>query len=179
MEAIEFFVLNGLTYWCVNGKSRQLTANDRDAVSYLFEKIASTFPLAMERLEELYKDSKPNRRYFEFRVVDRFIRCNFGEADFMHPDVEKDIFTLEEVKCPLRNICEHEGVICKPDTVMGIKGEERKVAILYAKGYLPKEIAAELGKSELTCKTQLHRICKKLKLPHPRWIIRLFNSYSL
>ena len=178
MEAIEFFVLNGRTFASINGNARLLTPEERDIVRSMYANIRRIFPEAMERLESIYESSRLNKPFFEFKVVDRFVRCNFGEPDFLHPDVEKDIFNLEEVKCPLRNICEHEHVICKPKAILGIKGEELKVAKLYAKGCLPGEIAEELGKSEGTCKTQLNRICKKLQLKHPRWLIKIFNTYT-
>ena len=57
--------------------------------------------------------------------------------------------------------------------------EEKKAAGLYAKGLLPGEIAEKLGKSESTIKRQLYNAYKRLNLPHPRWLIRLFSVYNI
>ena len=83
MEKVEFFVIGGQTCIRRNGVSKPLTSSDRDAVEFMLERMQEYFPAAMERLQEWAEESKPNKRFFEFRIVDRFIRCNFGEADFL------------------------------------------------------------------------------------------------
>ena len=88
------------------------------------------------------------------------------------------MFHFEEVKCPLRGICKDENLICKPKADLGLPAEEQRVVKLYAKGYLPGEIAENLGKSEKTCKEQIRSACRRLKLPHPRWLIRIFGFYT-
>lgn len=180
MEAVEFFIINGQT--CLighDGVARKLTPSDRDAIGFILENMKKFFPQSVERLEEWATDSICNKPYFEYRIVDRFIRCNFGEADFLKPDVEVGIFHFEEVHCPLRGICKDEGVICKPKPVLPISDEEAKVVGLYTKGFLPGEIANKLGKAEQTCKNQIWSACKKLKLPNPRWLFRLFSLYEI
>ncbi len=179
MEAVEFFVIDGKTCICRNGVSEPLKPSDRDAVSFMYEQISKYFPQAFDRLKAIAEKSKYDRRYYEYRIVDRFVRCNFGDADFLHPDVEMNMFHFEEVKCPLRGICKDEGVICKPKINLGLSEEERKVVSLYAKGLLPNEIAEKLGKAEMTCKHQISSACKRLKLPGPRWLIRLFSVYEI
>jgi hypothetical protein len=178
MEGVEFYNINGKTCICRDGVTSELTPKDRDAIEWMLGKITQYFPKAVERLKELASASEPERWYYEFRIVDRFIRCNFGEADFLQPDVEMDMFHLEEVRCPLRGICKDEHVICKPRISLSLPMEEKRVVLLYAKGLLPSEIAARLGKKEKTCKQQIWKACKRLKLPHPRWLIRLFGNYN-
>lgn len=179
MEAVEFFIINGQTCIRRNGVSKPLTPADRDAVEFMLENMHRFFPAAIKRLYEWAADSAANKMYFEYRIVDRFVRCNFGDADFLYSDIEDDMFHFEEVKCPLRGICKDEGVICKPKANLGLPAEEQRVVKLYAKGYLPGEIAEHLGKAEKTCKEQIRSACKRLKLPHPRWLIRLFRLYAL
>lgn len=177
---VEFFNLDGQVFYRKNnGEAKLLTQSDREAVCFMLENMRRYFPEAVYRLEEWASESKANRMFYEFRIVDRFIRCNFGEADNLTPDVDRGVFHFEEVKCPLRKICRDEGVICKPKLNSELSAEERKVVKLYAKGYLPGEIAEELGKAEKTCKQQIWSACRRLKLPHPRWLIRIFNSYTL
>ena len=180
MEAVEFYIINGVT--CINrdGVSKKLTPQDRDCIEYMIENIGKYFPDALKALKKWAADSELNKHFFEYRIVDRFIRCNFGEADFLHKDIDDlGMFHMEEVKCPLRNICSLEGVVCKPKVVLNLPEEEAKVAGLYAQGLLPGEIASKLGKSEATCKRQIFNAYKRLKLPHPRWLIRLFNVYNI
>lgn len=179
MEAVEFYIINGVTCISRGGVSRRMTPQDRDVIEFMLENIGKYFPDALKALRELASASEPNRPYFEYRIVDRFIRCNFGEADFLNPDVEMNMFHFEEVKCPLRGICEHEGVICKPVPRLDISREEARVVGLYVKGFLPGEIAEKLGKAEATCKQQIWHACKRLKLPHPRWLFRLFSFYNI
>lgn len=179
MEKLEFFLINGQT--CIrreDGSSKPLTTDDRDAIDFMLENIKRYFPDAFDRLGEWAADSARNIPYYRFRMVDRFVRCNFGEADFLYCDVEDNMFHFEEVKCPLRRICKDEGVICKPKANLGLPAEEQKVVSLYSKGYLPGEIAERLGKAEKTCKEQIRSACKRLKIPHARWLIRLFNAYT-
>ena len=177
---VEFFNLDGQVFYRKNnGEAKLLTQSDREAVCFMLENMRRYFPEAVYRLEEWASESRVNRMFYEFRIVDRFIRCNFGEADNLTPDVDRGVFHFEEVKCPLRKICKDEGVICKPKLNSELSAEERKVVKLYAKGYLPGEIAEELGKAEKTCKQQIWSACRRLKLPHPRWLIRIFNSYTL
>lgn len=180
MEAVEFYIIGGQTCIRRAGKGSKLTPRDRDAIEFMMENIGKYFPDAMADLRKWASESEPNRHYFEYRIVDRFIRCNFGEADFLRPDIDDlGMFHLEEVKCPLRGICEHEGVICKPKVRLDLPEEEGRVVKLYAAGLLPKEIASKLGKAESTCKRQIWSACRRLKLPHPRWLIRLFSVYAI
>lgn len=181
MESVEFYIIGGQT--CIrrsDGAGKPLIPQDRDAIGFMLENMRKYFPQAVARLEEWASASQPNKLYFEYRIVDRFIRCNFGDADFLHSDVDDyGMFHFEEVKCPLRGICKDEGVVCKPKAQVILPEEEQKVVSLYARGFLPGEIAERLGKAESTCKQQIRNACRRLHLPHPRWLIRLFSIYPL
>lgn len=179
MEAVEFFVINGVTCISRNGVSKRLAPDDRAEVEYMLEKIGEYFPDALDALRKLASASQLNRRWYEFRMVDRFIRCNFGEADFLHADVEMDMFHIEEVRCPLRGICEHEGVICKPKLKLPMTEAEQEVATLYSKGCAPGEIARRLKKSISTVKNQLNSVTKRLRLNSTRDLIKLLSVYPL
>lgn len=178
MEKVEFFIIGGQTCIRRNGVSKPLTPSDRDAVEFMLERMQECFPAAMERLQGWAEDSKPNKRFFEYRMVDRFIRCNFGEADFLYSDVENGMFHFEEVKCPLRGICKDEGVICKPRFRMQVPKEEGKVAVLYSRGLTADEIAGVLRKSIKTVKNQLESVRKRLHLNRTRDLIKIFSIYN-
>ena len=179
MEALEFFLINGTTCICRNGVAKKLTPEDRDEVVFMLEKIGDYFPDALKALKKLVSASEPNRRWYEYRMVDRFIRCNFGEADFLRPDVEMDMFHIEEVRCPLRGICEHEGVICKPKLKLPMTEAEQEVATLYSKGCTPVEIATRLKKSVKTVKNQLTSVTRRLRLDRTRDLIKLLGLYEI
>ena len=179
MEKVEFFVIGGQTCIRRNGVSKPLTPSDRDAVEFMLERMLECFPAAMERLQEWAEESKPNKRFFEFRMVDRFIRCNFGEADFLYSDIEDGMFHFEEVKCPLRGICKDENVICKPTYKVPVTKEESRAAVLYSKGLTANEIAKVLGKGVKTVKNQLANAAKRLGLNRTRDLIKVFSAYNI
>lgn len=179
MEAVEFFIIGGQTCIRRNGESKPLTPSDRTEVVWMLEHIRQLFPAATARLEEWAGESKPNRRFFEYRMVDRFIRCNFGEADFLYSDVENGMFHFEEVRCPLRGICRDENVICKPVFKMPVPKEEGRAAALYSKGLTVNEIAKVLGKGVKTVKNQLGSAAKRLGLNRTRDLIKIFSVYPV
>ena len=179
MEAVEFFIINGQTCIRRNGVSKPLTPKDRVEIEWMLDQMQRCFPHAVCRLQEWVAESAANRRFFEYRMVDRFIRCNFGEADFLYSDVENGIFHFEEVKCPLRGICKDEGVICKPKFQLPVTREEGRVAALYSKGLTADEIAGVLRKSVKTIKNQLDNARKRLCLDRTRDLIKIFSIYNI
>lgn len=179
MERIEFFIIGGQTCIRQNGVSRPLKPSDRKAIDFMLEQMQRCFPKAWDRLQEWAGESKANKRFFEYRMVDRFIRCNFGEADFLYSDVENGMFHFEEVKCPLRGICKDENVICKPEFKIPVSKEEGRAAALYSKGLSANEIAKVLGKGVKTVKNQLSNAAKRLGLNRTRDLIKVFSVYNI
>ena len=77
--------------------------------------IRDLYPTAFEALAETYPRSERNREFYEYKIVHRFIRCNFGEYDALTYDISKSgDFNFEDVRCPMRGECMFEGIICKP-----------------------------------------------------------------
>lgn len=176
---MEFYIINGVTCISRDGVGKRLAPEDRMEVEFMLKQIERYFPQALEALRRLASASEPNRLWYEYRMVDRFIRCNFGEADFLQPDVEMNMFHFEEVRCPLRGICEHEGVICKPKMKLPMTEAEQEVAALYSRGCAPGEIARRLKKSISTVKNQLNSVTKRLRLNSTRDLIKVLGMYSL
>ena len=179
MEAVEFFVIGGQTCIRRNGVSKALTPSDRDAIEFMLEQMRQYFPAATERLQNWAAESSLNKIFFEYRMVDRFIRCNFGEADFLYSDIEDGMFHFEEVKCPLRGICRDENIICKPKFKVPLSNEEGKAAVLYSKGLTAHEIARVMKKSAKTIKNQLDHARKRLHLDRTRDLIKIFSVYNI
>ena len=179
MEAIEFYIIGGQTCIRRDGVGRPLTPSDRKEIEWMLQQMRRRFPEAVARLHEWAYDSIANKRFFEYRMVDRFIRCNFGEADFLYSDIENGMFHFEEAKCPLRGICKDENVICKPKLKLPVSKEESRAAVLYSRGLTANEIAKVLGKGVKTVKNQLGNAAKRLGLNRTRDLIKIFSVYNI
>lgn len=136
---------------------------NRPIIEYMLSVIRDRYPKAHVRLMKIYSSSTMNRWYYEFRVVHRFIRCNFGEYDQYNLDINRDgQFVFEEVKCPLRGECEHENVICRPELDTALTEREYEVFRLIAFNLQTDGIAEELHISP--CTVNRHRENIKAKI---------------
>ena len=139
-----------------------LSENNRPTIEYMLSIIRNRYPKAHARLMKLYSASTMNRWHYEFRVVHRFIRCNFGEYDQYNLDINKDgQFVFEEVKCPLRGECEHEG---RPELDTQLTDREMDVFRLVASNHQTNEIAEELHISPYTVNRHRENIKAKIKV---------------
>lgn len=179
MEAVEFYIMDGSVRYRCGGTDKKLGQADRDVVTAVLDGVRRFFPAAHQRLQELFRESERNRHFYEYRMAERFIRCNFGEYNRLEMDLENGMFHFEEVSCPLRGVCKDEGVVCKPRFAMQAPSEEIRVARLYSRGHAPKEIAGMLKKSVKTVKNQLARLTKRLHLNGTRDLIRVLGSYPV
>ena len=117
----------------------------RPLIEEMIVTIKELYPDAFKALSELYSTSERNRSFYEYRIVHRFIRCNFGEYDALHADVDAmGGLHIEEVKCPMRGECRLEGCVCRPRLQSTLSPREREVALLLGKGYDKLEVANEL-----------------------------------
>ena len=140
-----------------------LKDTERPTIEYMLTIIRDRYPKAHARLMQLYSSSTMNRWHYEFKVVHRFIRCNFGEYDQYNFDINKDgLFMFEEVKCPLRGECEHENVICRPELDTALTEREMEVFRLIASNLQTDMIAGELHLSP--CTVNRHRENIKAKI---------------
>ncbi|MCF0254905.1 MAG: helix-turn-helix transcriptional regulator [Bacteroides heparinolyticus] len=140
-----------------------LKDTNRPIIEYMLSVIRDRYPKAHVRLMKIYSSSTMNRWYYEFRVVHRFIRCNFGEYDQYNLDINRDgQFVFEEVKCPLRGECEHENVICRPELDTALTEREYEVFRLIAFNLQTDGIAEELHISP--CTVNRHRENIKAKI---------------
>lgn len=174
LKSLEFFVTpDGFVYYKKPGEeSRRLTKFNTDIVDELHDVIKTRFPEGYAALAKLYRRNT-------FKMVERFVRCNFGEHDLLTQDIEHDILHFEEVRCPLRGMCEFERIICRPKTMVNLSKCEREIADLYLEGLTFTQIAERLGKNAHTVKVQLMRIKVKCGVSHCRDIIRVLrlNNY--
>ena len=149
----------------VNEAAHSLKENDRDIIDYMLTVIRDRYPKAHAALMELYSKRTMNKTYFEYSVVHRFIRCNFGEYDQFSHDIDANCYCVfEEVKCPLRGECPLEGVVCKPELDTQLSDREIEVFRLIARNMRSGEIAAELSLSKFTVDRHRENIKARLRL---------------
>lgn len=148
-----------------NKPVRLLEEDNREVIQQLFMLIRDRYSDAFSQLSELYSKSERNRFHFEYRIVHRFIRCNFGEYDQKNFDINHNgSFQFEEVKCPLRGECKHEDGICKPKLNTKLSAREKEVLKLLSDGYKSIDIANELSLSVTTISRHRENIKAKLVL---------------
>lgn len=179
MTAIEFYNTPDGTvmYKHVGGSVREFHKGDRELVMELFATIRDRYPRAFKALSDLYSKQEESRETFEFKIVSRFVRCNFGEFDMHTTDIDADgMFRFEEVKCPLRGECIYEGIICKPSLNTKLSDREIEVLALIAKGYESENIAEELCISRFTVCRHRDNIKAKLKLRKTAQLVTWYNT---
>ncbi len=154
---------------------RELHAGDRAVVCELLDVIRVRYPDAFRALADEYSRHEPNRMLYEWRIVTRFIRCNCAEYDSHSVDIDADgFFHFEEVGCPLRGECRHEGCICKPRLETSLTEREAEVLALIACGKQSQEIADALYISPLTVNRHRENIKAKLGV---RTVAQLVSHY--
>lgn len=169
MEEVEFYTSpEGLVYYKKDGQDPKRLSKFSEVVEPVVTIIRNRFPECYARLATLYKEHS-------IQMVDRFVRCNFGEHDLLTNDIEHDILNFEEVRCPLRGICKDEHVICKPKSLVHLSKGEQEVVKLYLNGCTLDNISAQLHKNRSTVKTQLLRVRDKLGVKNCREIIRVMR----
>lgn len=142
-----------------------LTENCRDIICELLAIIRERYPKTHTALMKLYSASSMNRIAYEYKVVHRFIRCNFGDYNQGAIDINHNgTFQFEEVGCPLRGECPLEGVVCKPELDTHLSDREMDVFRLYAKNHQTEQIANELHISPCTVNRHRENIKAKLRV---------------
>ena len=162
MEAIEFYTLDDeLWYRTAEGTNTRLTENDTELIQKLLLDISERYPEAYKALQKEYQKSAANVRYYQFLMVRRFCKCNFGKFDTAKTDVCGN-FNFEKVDCPLRGECKYEGVVCCPQFNTKLSGAELRVMKLVYDGLCKDEISERLFISPNTIKNHVRNVYAKL-----------------
>lgn len=155
-----------------------LDESQRDIIQEMLLEIQNYWPDAFKKLSELYSASSLNRTCFEFRMVKRFCRCNFGIYDTMSWDIDEfGEWHFEQVPCPLRGECPHEEVICRPKLKKKLSKREMEVAKLLT--YMsPEQITVELSLSIRTVYNHVQSIKIRLNLKTIAQIAAWYKSHN-
>lgn len=155
-----------------------LSLANRDLIQDMLSLLRDRYPIAFERLSQMYSRSERNRDYFEYKMVHRFIRCNFAEYDQNLMDIDKSgTWHFEEVRCPLRGECVDEGVICKPELNTSLTDREREVLELIGEGCQAADIADLLCISVATVNRHRENIKAKLNINTIGQLIKYYHEY--
>lgn len=154
-----------------------LKEQDRELIQKMLSVINDRYPTAFKALAEIYSKSSMNRRYYEYRMVHRFCRCNFGEYEQQRLDIDHDgLFHFEEVKCPLRGTddCAYCGIICRPQVNTTLTEREISVIRLIAGGMKTSQVAEQLHISIYTVIRHRSNIRAKLGIENTAQLINYY-----
>lgn len=162
---IEFFTYEQ-EVWVreADGTTHKLLETDYEEVRIIVEFISTFYPKAYKALAEEYKAVAFNMPFYRYRIVCRFIRCNFAQLDNT-PDIDSNMHsTFEYIPCPLRGECKHENVICRPTFDHQLSPAETRVMRLVYDGLNEADIAEQLRLSPYTVHAHVRNAYARLKL---------------
>lgn len=161
----EYFAFEG-EVWLreADGSMRVLRETDYEFINAFEEHIATFYPKAHDALKSEYIGCAPNPSCYRYRMVVRFIRCNFGVLDNI-PDIGADLHcTFEHINCPLRGECRYDHIICRPEFDHRLSCAEKRVMVLVYEGLTEDAIAERLRLSPLTIHTHVRNAYARLGL---------------
>lgn len=181
MGGLEFYIFEGeLWVKSDDGKNQVVDESQTELIKSVLEEIRECYPAAYKALTKEYQKSALNVPYYQFLIVRRFCKCNFGKLDWTKPDVDKDgRFNFEKVECPLRGECKYEGVVCTPKFNSKLSEAELRVMKLVYHGVSKEEIAEQLYISPNTVKNHIKSVYLKLGIHEKAEFIRYVNNHNL
>jgi DNA-binding CsgD family transcriptional regulator len=152
-----------------------LTENDVELVNSYFDRIQNEFPDAYKSLDKLYHNFKPLQRRFRFKVVNRFLQCNFGRYDTAEYDIDKDNnWHFEKTDCPIRGDCPLENIVCFPKMKSCLSLREIEVINLAVEGHNSEEIAEILHISTHTVHNHVTNILDKMNVHSMKYVYKWY-----
>lgn len=181
MEKLEFYIYEN-ELWCkyADGRNEVVTEQSTELIQYLLERIREHYPEAYKALEKEYKNVAFYVPRYQFLMVRRFCKCNFGKLDPTKLDVETSgEFNFEKVDCPLRGECKFDGLICMPKFNTKLSQAELRVMQLVYEGASKEEIAERLYLSPNTVKNHVKSVYCKLGIHEKSEFIQYANKNHL
>lgn len=181
MGAIEFYMFGG-KLWAIlpDGSNKVMTEDDADIIGYILDIIRERYPDAYKALSECYASTSLNIPYYQYLMVRRFCKCNFGSLDNTRSDIDLDgNMNFEFVACPLRGECQYECRICSPKLNSKISDSELRVMKCVCKGMTNEEIASLLFLSPNTVKNHIKSVYAKLDIHNRAEFVKYANDNEL
>lgn len=133
--------------------SRYLTEKDRTFISAFIAKMDVFWTDSLKALSMLYNKSRHNVPLYEFKIVRRFLKCNFGRFDNTLDIDQLGNYHFEDVECPLRGECPLEGVVCRPKFNSSLSSREIEIMHCHYDGMSVEQISERLSISPDTVTT--------------------------
>lgn len=180
MERIEFYILDDeLWYVTTDGKNERLDESNVEMVKEILSMIREYYPESYKALSANYSKSSMNVPYYQYLMVKRFCKCNFGSLDTQKFDLFDRSFNFEKVSCPLRGECPLEGKVCNPKFNSTLSAAELRVMKLVYENKNNEEIADTLCISPNTLKNHIKSVYVKLGIHEKAEFIRYAVRNSL
>lgn len=179
--AIEFYIFNEeLWYITEDGTNQVLSEHNTDIIQKMIVAIRERYPEAYESLSKEYQRSALNVPYYQFLIVRRFCKCNFGKLDTTKYDIDNlGRFNFERVECPLRGECKFDGVVCFPKFNSKLSPAEERVMILIYQGLSKEEVGEKLSLSPNTVKQHVKSAYCKLGVHDKGEFVKLAKDNNL
>ena len=181
MKDLEFYIFED-ELWCLfpDGSNQPVTDKDIGLMKSVLDRIRECYPDAYKALMECYQKSAQNIPYFQYLMVRRFCKCNFGELDNTSRDIDKNGgFNFERVKCPMRGECKYEGIICCQQFYSRISDAEMRVMKMIYEGANNEDIAEKLYLSPHTVKNHIKSVYIKLGIHEKSEFIQYAHKNNL
>ena len=177
---LEFYLYES-ELWCKDhdGHNILVDATQTELIDSILSKIRECYPNAYNALREEYMDSAPNRIFMRYRMVKRFLKCNFGQLDSTFNDMDGEKVNFERVDCPLRQECKWDGVICSPLFKTTLSAQEMRIGKLFFEGLTKSEIAGMLYLSPETINNHIKNIYYKLGVHEKAEFMRYANDKNI
>jgi DNA-binding CsgD family transcriptional regulator len=181
MKSLEFYNF-GDELWCIypDGRNERVTESSKEIIHPMLERIREFYPKAYAALERWYQKSSMNVPYYQYLIVKRFCKCNFGNLDGTSKDIDHTgVFRFERVDCPMRGECALEGIVCNPEFDSHISAAEMRVMKLLYEGRSVEETAEELYLSQCTVANHRKSVYYKLGIHDMASFVRYANEHNL
>lgn len=153
---------------------------NREFTTSFISYLGTFYTEAWEALSKLYSKKEPNRINYEYWIVSRFLRCNFGEYDANSPDIDMfGRFHFEEVKCPIRCECLLCGIVCKPKFNTTLSHREIEILRLVIQKYTVEEIAPMIHISPNTVSNHIRNIHAKTATRTKADLVDYWHTHKL
>ena len=177
---IEFYTFNDEAWLhFADGHAEKLDENQGDIITAIYEMIEQFYPEAFSCLGKEYERCIPNMSYYRFRIVQRFIKCNFGNIDKTADIDSFGRIHLECVPCPLRGECKLENVVCRPVFAHQLSDAEMRVLRLWHQGLNKDEIAEELYLSAHTVNNHIRNAYIRLGIHSKAEFVKYAENHHL
>lgn len=156
----------------------RLTDGHTEIIDAILEMLSTFYPKAYAALSQEYGGCALNRRYHRYRMVARFVRCNFAQLDTV-PDIEGRRMNFEHVQCPLRGECRYDRVVCRPEFEHRLSPAEEPVMRLWYEGLEESEIGRRLYLSPHTVHNHIRNAYRRTGTHSRAEFTRYANDHNI